>query len=445
MERSRDRFVSVGSFYDIPQTFGGDSSGTLDSLAAFQAFYAASNAMKFVPDGTYRLDTQWLPSRRPIDFVISPGAVFTGSATPSLIDWQNVIEFQIPPIWTDNIKSRDYDSSFNNNFVVFSNVFQAHNIGTTAVVVPLFAHGKYGSSSIGEHAVFGGNIVFSSDVNHAYGYGLEIDVVQAANAGYVFDDVTGLLVASSGFAQPQRAHRIQSNTAFSRFVRGIEFYNRVGIAAPVSETYIWANATESAQTPIAGLDWRLPTFSALDIGVKSFNARGGNSVNYLDLVGGLSGSFAITTTAASLGGGVGDANVTWNFDTTGTGTHNFKTGGVLQLAIGNVSGTTALQIQGATGFGLLKTIGSGNTNVSIRGGGSGGVVLQDGGAATKFAINTTGIGLYGVTPVARSTGWATQTATPSKADLGALPTLGALASWASAIDVMLKALGPTST
>lgn len=42
---------------------------------------------------------------------------------------------------------------------------------------------------------------------------------------------------------------------------------------------------------------------------------------------------------------------------------------------------------------------------------------------------------------ARSTGWAAQTAVASKADLGAAPTVGALASWASAIDVALKAHG----
>lgn len=46
---------------------------------------------------------------------------------------------------------------------------------------------------------------------------------------------------------------------------------------------------------------------------------------------------------------------------------------------------------------------------------------------------------------AQDTGWAAQTATPSKADLGATPTVGALAQWASAVDVALKTHGLFAT
>lgn len=45
----------------------------------------------------------------------------------------------------------------------------------------------------------------------------------------------------------------------------------------------------------------------------------------------------------------------------------------------------------------------------------------------------------------RSTGWTNQTAVASKADLGAAPTVAQLASWASAVDVMLKTQGMIST
>lgn len=41
----------------------------------------------------------------------------------------------------------------------------------------------------------------------------------------------------------------------------------------------------------------------------------------------------------------------------------------------------------------------------------------------------------------RDTGWATQTAAASKANLGSSPTVGQLASWASAVDAALKAHG----
>ena len=45
---------------------------------------------------------------------------------------------------------------------------------------------------------------------------------------------------------------------------------------------------------------------------------------------------------------------------------------------------------------------------------------------------------------AQDTGWTAQTATASKADLGASPTVGALASWARSIQDMLAAHGLTN-
>lgn len=63
-----------------------------------------------------------------------------------------------------------------------------------------------------------------------------------------------------------------------------------------------------------------------------------------------------------------------------------------------------------------------------------------------FVYGLTGFAVAGTQVVsARNTGWTNQTAVASKADLGATPTVGQLASWASAIDAMLKAHGLTST
>jgi len=61
-------------------------------------------------------------------------------------------------------------------------------------------------------------------------------------------------------------------------------------------------------------------------------------------------------------------------------------------------------------------------------------------------INGTSIEVSGTKVVgARNTGWVTQTAVASKVDLGAAPTVGALASWASAVDSMLKTHGLIGT
>lgn len=63
-------------------------------------------------------------------------------------------------------------------------------------------------------------------------------------------------------------------------------------------------------------------------------------------------------------------------------------------------------------------------------------------------INTTA-GVYKVGAVqvvgARNTGWSAQTATPAKTDLGASPTVGALASWAAAIQAALTTHGLIGT
>ncbi|TRC98385.1 hypothetical protein FJV76_13915 [Mesorhizobium sp. WSM4303] len=47
----------------------------------------------------------------------------------------------------------------------------------------------------------------------------------------------------------------------------------------------------------------------------------------------------------------------------------------------------------------------------VQGKGTGGVKLNDGGAATKLELNTTGIGVFGTTPVAAKTGWGVPTGT----------------------------------
>lgn len=65
---------------------------------------------------------------------------------------------------------------------------------------------------------------------------------------------------------------------------------------------------------------------------------------------------------------------------------------------------------------------------------------------TGFIDAQTGLYVNGTKVVGFQTGsWVNQTAVASKADLGAAPTVGQLAAWASAIDAMLKAHGLIST
>ena len=60
-------------------------------------------------------------------------------------------------------------------------------------------------------------------------------------------------------------------------------------------------------------------------------------------------------------------------------------------------------------------------------------------------VVTNGDGVSGNPTISlvQDTGWSAQTATPAKTNLGAAPTVGALASWAAAIQNMLAAHGIT--
>lgn len=387
------------SVSDTPQRYGAVGDGSTDDSAAFASFIAGSPATKIIPAKTYKLNTQLVPASRVLDLAIDPAALFTGTASPSIVDWSSVIPFQVGPVWVSDIKAREYGSTFATYGNVFAHVLQAKNNGVGKPMVAAFLHGidAFGSGSGG---AWGANIVGSTNVNNATIFALEVNIVQGTNAGYVYNAGYGILVASSGFAEPTALLCLQANNSTSKADKAIWFHHRTGTAA--AKTYlIFSDANPDYLIP-AGIDFRATTFN-IDIGTKNFQVTGGNAVNFLSLIGGLSGSNSVLLKADSLGSGVGDTDVTLNYDTKGAGTHNFKTGGVLQLAIGNVAGTNALQAQAGNGFGLIKTIGSGDPSVIIHGGGAGGVVLQDGGAATKFAINTTGIGFNGATPIAKPT------------------------------------------
>ncbi len=63
-----------------------------------------------------------------------------------------------------------------------------------------------------------------------------------------------------------------------------------------------------------------------------------------------------------------------------------------------------MSLKGAvtTGHPILAAAGSdSNPSLIVQGKGTGGVKVNDGGAATKFEVNTTGIGFFGTTPAAR--------------------------------------------
>lgn len=422
---------------ETPQRYGAVGDGVTNDSSAFDTFIAATPATKIIPSGTYKLDSQWAPASRTLDLTIDPAATFTGSASPSLVDWADVIPYQIGPIWTSDIKARVLDASLVGYNNLFPHAFHVTNTGAVGPSVGLFVQHVVTNDAISPtgRIGFGANIVSVTDIAGAQLYGLEIDIVQALNAvGNEYDSANCLWLGSSGFAQPDAALVIRSSHDTSRFKRGIVFHSGPTESC-ISETLIFSEA--QVQDIANGIVLSSTTFTDYEWASKSFVVHGGAAVDFLDVTGGLTGSNAITALATGA-----DTNVSWNFDTKGTGVHTFKTGSVTQLIVGNVNAANSFQIQANAAGGLLVSRGSSTDSSSIiRGKGAGGVVLQDGGTATKFSLNTTGIGFFAASPTAQSTGWATQTAAASKADLGATPTVGAIASYISALNAQLLTKG----
>jgi hypothetical protein len=128
------------------------------------------------------------------------------------------------------------------------------------------------------------------------------------------------------------------------------------------------------------------------------------AVNYMTLAASATGLAPTFLAAGS------DSDVGISILAKGNGTILFATGASaanIQFQIGTVATpVNRFRADGsATGVTpVLVTAGS-DTNITgvVRGKGTGGVQLQDGGAATKIACNTTGIGFFATAPVAKQT------------------------------------------
>jgi hypothetical protein len=143
-------------------------------------------------------------------------------------------------------------------------------------------------------------------------------------------------------------------------------------------------------------------------------------------LGGVSGSeaFRVTSVAsqvnrlevlgAATGGGVtlsanGETNINMTIAARGTGVmllNGPASSEVLRLGATAGAGSNAIQISaGAAGSDPVILARGGDTNrgVIVRGKGTGGGSLQDGASAKKLEWNTTGVGFFAATPVAKQT------------------------------------------
>ncbi|PDQ19892.1 hypothetical protein CN311_17180 [Mesorhizobium sanjuanii] len=137
-----------------------------------------------------------------------------------------------------------------------------------------------------------------------------------------------------------------------------------------------------------------------------------NAVNNFEVSGAVSGQAPLLWMKGS------DTDVGASFGTKGAGVHSFYSGGASfykQVEIGHVaSAVNWVSLKGAvtTDHPIVQPGGSdANPSMIVQGKGTGGVKINDGAAATKFEVNTTGIGFFGTTPVAAKTGWGVPTGT----------------------------------
>ncbi|MER9819320.1 hypothetical protein [Mesorhizobium sp. M0078] len=127
-----------------------------------------------------------------------------------------------------------------------------------------------------------------------------------------------------------------------------------------------------------------------------------NAVNNFEFSGAVAGQSPLLWMKGS------DTDVGSSFGTKGVGVHSFYTNGASfakQVEIGHVASPTSfLSLKGAAAAGhpIIQPSGTEtNPSIIVQGKGTGGVKINDGAAATKFEVNTTGIGFFGTAPAAR--------------------------------------------
>lgn len=171
------------------------------------------------------------------------------------------------------------------------------------------------------------------------------------------------------------------------------------------------------------------TRSALEVAVNGCPAISNQGdtlpVNYLTTKNANTGAFPLFMADG------GDTNVGLTLSTKGTGGYFYRTGGAagpLQFQILSTAlAVNRFSLSGATAgnWPIMSVVGTdANITAVFQGKGSGGAALLDGGGATKFSCNTTGVGFFATAPVAKPTGVAVTAAGVH----AALVTLGLIAA-----------------
>lgn len=320
--------------------FGAVGNGSTDDISAFNYL---PGGLIIIPSPTtnYKLSANWTPAASDITFIAAGDTQFSTSHP----DLNSFIPYESSPgpMWCEMMVSKTYGSAW----VGSGNIFQMASYAQANVAtVPVVALYGQGEAKAANSKAWGLNTVgFANNASGtAIGHELNCGVLAGGGTAY------GLVIASSGAGgQPENAIQIDANQTESQY--------KDGFFAHFSDT--------SSRGCITNAVFRIGGGGGASSTCQKFLYASGvvASVAEIDLP-----SFLVTATVAST--------------------------------------VNRIKIQGSsTGNDpLVRSSGSdANSNTNIAGQGSGGVGLYDGALNAKLKINTTGMGFYGASPVAKQT------------------------------------------
>jgi hypothetical protein len=372
--------VSVKDFGAVGDGVTDDNSSFLSTVAAGQGRIVTA------PKGTYKLSSDVTLPESDIQLQLDPGVTFSSNE----LDCINVTKAIGPsPTLAFNGLFKDVTSSYDGYAHVVG--YSSYLKGSTpnAVTVAIYSNAEVASTG---HEAFGLN-VGTYVTSNGVGVACELDshVTDPNGDGYA------LLLDSIGSYPSRAAIVIQNNGAASTFDVGISFNNAFGTG-----TITPGGSAIRMNTGSAGcfIDASAATFTNAEIKLPSFvvGATPASLNSAIQVTGSASGLPIIQ--------GAGSASaIGLALKTKGTSASTFFQAGddaVAFRVLANQATTDYSQIEAGSGGAVLSMQGSSsNSTIFIRGKGTAGVTLQDGALGTKLAVNTTGIGFFGTSPVAR--------------------------------------------
>jgi len=385
-------------FSDV-RLYGTRGDGSPDDQPSIQAAFDSGSSV-FIPPGNYNLSTNAVYATVADSdghVVIDPRATMADAK----INVAGLIPRQTGPIYSLSARRKYYGAGFPTGY---GNVYQVAETaivgeGGPSRVVAIYAMGE---------AKFTGKTAWAfNPVAYASVAGANAIMIEG-NAGVLASGATayGYFLSVSGSGAIESVFQLSGNDPGA--VAKKLLYVDNGDQNMVTEAIVQSGGLT---TPRGWYTRGFHTISEWDSPALIVTPGGDRGVRLS--TGPLNNTeyrIALAAIAQSGGSAATDSNIAYS--TLGTGKHRFRTngsGGPLQFEVLHVANATEWPtVQGATdGYVVFGSTSAATTDrgAIVRSYNGKSVRLQNG-TTTKFEINSTGVGLFGATPVAQSTGWA---------------------------------------